>query len=492
MLSNLLTGRTVEDAQFKEQALQLRQSLLRAQFQLPEHDYPVIILIAGLPGSGKGPVVHRLNEWMDPRGITTCAFWDHSDEESSRPFYWRFWRHMPAKGKIGIFLGSWYTAPLQAAFANADMADIQNSLHSIEAFERMLCDDGALILKIWLHVSEETQVMQVAENAPGKKQNPRIPTTPEDIQGTYKRQLEVAELAIQATDSSHSPWHLIEAEDHNYRDITVGKVLLKALQERSAKVTQPDHSQMVASSSTTDTTQQPNRLGKLDLGLALDKDDYKKKLRKYQARLQDLAWEAYRQKRPVVGLFEGWDAAGKGSAIRRVTQSIDPRLYSLIQFAAPSDEERAHHYLWRFWRKLERDGRVTLFDRSWYGRVLVERVEGFARDNEWQRAYSEIRDYEDQLLDHGSILLKFWIHIDPEEQLRRFEERKALPHKQHKITPDDWRNREKWPQYDTAIEEMIRRTSTHRAPWTLIEGNNKRFARIRILKAFCSVMEDAL
>ena len=237
---------------------------------------------------------------------------------------------------------------------------------------------------------------------------------------------------------------------------------------------------------------QPTVLDKVDLTQVLERDEYKVKLRKQQDKLQDLAWELNAQQRSVVAVFEGWDAAGKGSAIRRVTQAIDPRLYKLVQYAAPSDEERAQHYLWRFWRNLQRDGRSTLFDRSWYGRVLVERVEGFARPDEWKRAYNEINLFEKQLVDHGNIVVKFWIHISPDEQLARFEARENELHKQHKITDEDWRNREKWEDYALAVEDMVAHTSTRYAPWTLVAGNDKKCARVEILETLCGTIKKAL
>jgi len=224
----------------------------------------------------------------------------------------------------------------------------------------------------------------------------------------------------------------------------------------------------------------------------MDRKTYKKELEKYQGILRDLGWRAYRQQRSVVAVFEGWDAAGKGSAIRRVTRAIDPRLFRLLQFAAPTDEERAQHYLWRFWRKLQRDGRGTFYDRSWYGRVLVERVENLATTAEWQRAYSEINQFEQQLVNHGVILLKFWIHISKEEQEKRFLARQMTPHKQHKLTEEDWRNREKWHDYEIAVDQMVSHTSTRNAPWTLVSGNDKPHARVQILDTFCTTISQAL
>jgi len=491
MFETLEVGKRIKNSDFNERELPLRQKLLAAQFELAELDYPVIIVVAGLDGAGKGSLVHRFNEWMDPRGIETNTFWKHSDEEESRPFFWRFWRRLPARGQIGIFLGSWYTRPAQAA-VNEEMNKEEFSQYckQIEAFERTLTDDGALIIKLWLHVSHETQRLQLEEAAPEKQQNPRVTDTPYDLRGKYKKTLEVSEQLILDTDSSHSPWHLIEAEDRHYRDITAGEFVLKAMQARASHQAPGAATPLAAEPDPK--TAQPTVLDTVDLSLTLNRDDYKRKLAKYQARLQDLAWQAYRQDRSVVAVFEGWDAAGKGSAIRRVTRAIDPRLYRLVQFAAPTDEEQAHHYLWRFWRQLQRDGRCTFFDRSWYGRVLVERVEQFATEGEWQRAYSEINQFEQQLVEHGSIVLKFWIHIGEDEQLRRFKAREQEPHKRYKITEDDWRNRDKWHDYEVAVDQMVSYTSTRHAPWTLISGNDKPNARIQILKTFCKAISRAL
>ena len=233
-------------------------------------------------------------------------------------------------------------------------------------------------------------------------------------------------------------------------------------------------------------------LDQVDLAQELQGKGYRKELTRYQSELKDLAWRAWQQKRSTVAVFEGWDASGKGGAIRRATWAIDARLYRVIGIAAPTDEEKAHHYLWRFWRHLPGGGHVTLYDRSWYGRVLVERVEALARRQEWSRAYQEINDFEEQLVNHRILLLKFWVHISKEEQLRRFQERERLAWKRHKITEEDWRNREKWDEYMEAANEMLIRTGTDYAPWNLVPGNDKHFARVEVLKTFCKCLDREL
>ena len=491
MFETLEVGKRITADDYDSLQKKLRDRLLEAQLELAGRDYPVIIVVAGLDGAGKGSLVQQLNEWMDPRWIETNTFWEHSDEEESRPYFWRFWRSLPARGQIGIFLGSWYTRPAQAA-VNDEMAPEEFALYckQIESFERLLTDDGAVIIKLWLHISQESQRARLQDDSPHRKSSPRSSDHPYEMRGVYQRTLDVSEQLILATDSSHSPWQLLEAENRYYRDITAGELILDAMLYRASR----DPAGVRAHIPATEiiTGRQPTVLDSVDLSLSLDKEDYEGRLEHYQAQLRDLGWQAYQQKRSVVAVFEGWDAAGKGSAIRRVTRAIDPRLFRLVQFAAPTDEERAHHYLWRFWRQLQRDGRCTFYDRSWYGRVLVERVEEFAAPAEWQRAYSEINRFEHQLVEHGVIVLKFWIHISKDEQEKRFNSRKKEPHKQHKLTEDDWRNREKWHDYELAVDQMVSHTSTRHAPWTLVAGNHKPYARIQILETFCRTISEAL
>ena len=490
MFETLEPGRRVKHKEFEAAETDLRHRMLKAQFELAKRPYPVLVIVSGVEGAGKGTVVHRFNKWMDARRIDTHAFWDPSDEENSRPFYWRFWRAMPAKGRIGVFFGSWYTKPIvDAAMGHIDDERLDHELLRIAQLERLMTDDGALIVKLWFHISREAQQRQLAEGIKIKHQNLRIPETQAAFAQRYDSFAKVSERAIRKTDTHHAPWHLIEAEEPNYRDLTAGETLLRALQEHLQRATADEAPELPVSLLEAG---QPTILDSVPIDAKLSPDQYKQELSKYQEKLQDLAWKARKRKISCVAVFEGWDAAGKGSAIRRITEAIDPRLYRLVQFAAPTDEERAQHYLWRFWRKLARAGRATLFDRSWYGRVLVERVEGFARHDEWHRAYAEINRFEGQLTEHGSVVMKFWIHISKDEQLARFKLREQTPYKQHKITEEDWRNREKWDDYKLAVHDMVTHTSTSDAPWNLVAGNDKHYARVQILKTYCDRLEEAL
>ncbi|TXS95658.1 polyphosphate:AMP phosphotransferase [Parahaliea maris] len=489
MFEALETGKFLDKDSYDEREQVLRDQLLQYQFELAQQQVPVIVVMAGVDGAGKGSVVHQLNTWMDPRGIETNALWMHSDEEESRPHYWRYWRALPRRGEIGIFLGSWYSRLLRVALEDKpDRARQAHRLTQINDFERLLTADGYLIVKFWLHVTRETQRLQLSEEAPIQQQNPRVGADAKAWWKAYPAVLKYAQKALLETDTGNAPWHLVEAEDRRYRDIAVGELLLDAMATRSERRDSPPSPPVPTNIS----RGQPTVLDTVDTQARLGKKEYREQLADYQNRLQDLAWKAHRQQRSFVAVFEGWDAAGKGSAIRRVTGAIDPRLYHLVQYAAPTDEERDHHYLWRFWRNLQRNGRATLFDRSWYGRVLVERVEGFASHEQWQRAYNEINQFEEQLVEHDIVLCKFWLHISPEEQLARFKEREATPHKQYKITEEDWRNREKWRDYELAVEDMVAHTSTADAPWTLVAGNDKYYARIQILSTLCERLEAAL
>jgi polyphosphate:AMP phosphotransferase len=495
MFEGTKLGREVTKEDFKREELELRTDLLTAQRELRGTNTSVIILVLGVDGAGKGVVVDRLNEWLDSRGMQTFAFWDETDEERERPRYWRFWRALPPKGEMSILFGGWYQEPFENRFCGEwSGTKFDNSLKRIADTERMLTRDGTLVVKFWLHMPEEAQRARLKKL---KRDDPDLWKTLPDkgnLSKHYRAFEKVAERMIRQTDTGATPWYLIEATDHRYRDLTIGRTLLRSIRNRLDHPAEP-----AGATPPSDAPALPDEanaritvLDHVDLTQRLDAATYKKSLEKLQREIHDLTWKAYRAKRSSVMVFEGADAGGKGGAIRRITGGIDSRLYRTIPIAAPTDEEKAHHYLWRFWRHVPRAGRITIYDRSWYGRVLVERVEGFASTAEWQQAYAEINRFEEQLVESGAIVLKFWLHISAEEQLARFKQREETPHKQHKITDEDWRNRERWDDYLLAVNEMVVRTSTDYAPWVLVPGNDKKFARIHVLEQVRDALKDAL
>ena len=507
-------GRTIPKETYKAQIPALRTELLGAQRQLTSARFPLIVVFAGVDGAGKGETVNLLIEWMDPRYIVTRAYEEPSIEESERPEFWRYWRDLPPNGRVGFFLSSWYSRPvLDRVRGRQKEPDFERQLDRIAAFERTLTDDGALILKFWMHLGKKAQKKRLQTLEKDPRTRWRVTREQWKNWRKYDRFVGAAERVIQRTSTANAPWTIVEGVDEGYRSLTVATAIKDAIQKALAEGRGVRQSPKVVSGTTAQTKRQavhrssagaanaasgrkpaavPTILNSLDMSQALTKKAFSAELEKYQGRLNLLYRKAKDQGLSTILVFEGWDAAGKGGAIRRLTAALDARSYQVIPIAAPTDEERAHHYLWRFWRHLPRAGRFTIFDRSWYGRVLVERVEGFASEPEWMRAYSEINEFEDELVDHGTVLVKCWVHITPDEQLRRFKEREKAQYKQWKLTDEDWRNRAKWDDYERAVNDMVERTSTHVAPWTLVEGNDKYFARLKILKSACDRISAAL
>ena len=502
-------GRKLSKEEYAAELPLIRARLLAAQFALLKTKVPVIVVIAGADGSGKGDTVNRLLEWLDPRGVETNVFGPRTDEERDRPAAWRFWRTLPARGRIGIFFGSWYTEPiLRRTTGKIGNARFEADLARVAFFEKELAKDGALFVKCWFHLAKDAQKKRLKKFERDPETRFKVTRLDWKHFGHYDRFVGVAERALRLTDPAEAPWTIVEAADDRWRDLAVGRALAEALETRLAAVREAEEKKATLKKAAAEKAPAPPKratkaalanaakgagiLSTIDLERTVSEDEYKKELPRLQERLARLAWEGKKNGVSSVAVFEGSDAAGKGGAIRRVTWALDARLYRVIPIAAPTDEERAHHYLWRFWRHIPPGGSFTIYDRSWYGRVLVERVEGFAREEEWKRAYLEINDFEAQLVESGIALSKLWLHISPEEQLRRFRERQEVEWKKHKITDEDWRNREKWPAYETAIDEMVARTSTHDAPWTLVSATDKKAARLTVLETLCARLEEAL
>ncbi len=514
MFTTVELGRKMSKADYAAAVPTLREELLEIQQQLRQADFPVIVTFGGPDGAGKGATANLLNEWMDPRWIRSHAYLTPSDEELERPEFWRYWRDLPANGRIGIFLRAWYRRPLlDYVFNRLSEAEFDKKLDRIRTFEEELADDGALILKYWLHLGKRVQKQRLRKLEKDPLRSWQVTAEEWEHAKKYDQFIVATEHLITRTSTGAAPWQLVEAVCQRYRGVTVGTSFRDAVARhiekrrlrkevasarknaKAAPKSKPKKREDTASAEnpvvlgTGDTT---TILSKLDLSKHLEPGPYKLALKEQQGRLNRMQMEAKQRGVSSLLVLEGWDAAGKGGAVRRITSALEAHVYEIIPFAAPTDEERVHHYLWRFWRRLGRAGRVTVFDRSWYGRVLVERVEGFATTDEWIRAYAEINDFEQQLVQHGIVLMKYWVHIDQDEQLARFKSREETPYKRWKLTDEDWRNREKWSQYEEAVHDMIERTSTHIAPWTLVEGNDKRYARVKIIRTFCDALEARL
>ena len=486
-------GQTVAKAEYKEAAAQLRPRLLELQRRLAEANFPVIVLLSGVDKAGKGETANLLNTWLDARGVVTRAYNKPTQEESERPEFWRYWRDLPKSGHVGVFMSAWYSAPfLDAVFERSGADQYNAALDRIVEFERTLARDGALILKFWLHLGKDAQKRRFEALQADPLESWRVTDGDWKNLEKYDRFVGAAEQLVKKTSTGTAPWTIVEGEDDNYRDLRVCTALLKALERRldsDAASREANAANGTPASDADGASDGPTVLDRLEMKKRVTKTTYRARLPELQGRLNQLQRRARSEGVSTVLVFEGWDAGGKGGAIRRMIGALHARNYQVISIAAPTDEEAAHHYLWRFWRHLPRAGRVTIFDRSWYGRVLVERVEAFATEEEWRRAYSEINDFEQQLVDHGEVVLKFWMHITKDEQKSRFKERKRTPHKRWKLTDEDWRNRAKWDEYEAAVGEMVERTSTQTAPWVLVEGNDKRYARLRVLEAVCEALE---
>lgn len=492
MFESAEIGHSLDKMVWKAREPGLRSALLDMQFRLlREARFAVVILVNGVDLAGRGETVNLLNEWMDPRHIRTEAFGPMNDDERQQPEMVRFWQVLPPKGHIGILFGNWYTDPLQShAMGDEKHGHFVRRLERIRQFERMLVAEGVLLLKFWFHLSKKAARARLKE----LKSNPRTAwrVTPQEERNleSYDDFIRVADEALRKTSLGEAPWLVIEASDPWYRSLTAGQLLLDAVNRR---LDQPaEHRNPPALAQQSQPLDRLSLLAAQDYQRSVERKRYEERLETLQGRLNGLSRHPRLQRLSLIVVFEGMDAAGKGSTIRRITQALDARFYRVVPVAAPNENERAQPYLWRFWRYIPRRAHATLFDRSWYGRVLVERVENYCSEADWMRAYGEINEFEEELSEAGVLIVKFWLAITPDEQLRRFQERSETPHKHYKITDEDWRNREKWPQYELAIGEMIDRTSTQVAPWHVIASDDKLWSRLQVLELLCGRIERAL
>jgi polyphosphate:AMP phosphotransferase len=491
MLQNIDLSRTIEKGTFKSQKDASDLKLGNLQRVAKSLSIPTIILFEGWSASGKGTLINELILPLDPRGFTVYSDKKPTEEDAFYPFLRRFWRRTPTRGRIAIFDRSWNRRVITDRINKVLKGRrLLQAFEDIRSFERQLTDEGTLIVKFFLHISKEEQKRRF--NALRANRSTAWRVTKDDLrqQARYDEYLAATENMLTETDADFAPWTVVEAHDRRFATLKIFATVIDALERAVAAMAQK--SGTTATSSQLASSFKTTALDKVDLSLSLNEETYDARIGKAQDAIRELEYKIYLRRIPVVIVYEGWDAAGKGGNIRRLTKNLDPRGYGVVPIAAPNDLEKAHHYLWRFWAQMPKAGHITIFDRSWYGRVLVERVEGFCSEAQWRRAYREINGMEQHLGHFGTVILKFWLHIDPDEQLRRFKERENLSHKQWKLTDEDWRNREKLPQYKEAVEEMLHRTTTPDAPWIVVESNCKRYARVKVLEAVCDAIRQRL
>lgn len=476
-------------AEYKKLESNLRVRLLNEQYRhLQLQDRALLVIVAGIDGAGKGETINLLNEWMDPRHIRTLTFAAPSKADRAYPWAYRFWINLPPKGETGIVFGSGY-APLfaEAAKKRIDTDQFERQILYVRKFESSLIANGVQVLKLWFHLSRDAQRQRTEHLLANPSTSWQVSKLDLKAQKNFSAIRRAGQLVIEATDSPHSPWVIIPSADPQLRAVRTAQAMLQAFTQRGLKAPayhDPSESKPLH--------RPPNPLDRLDHTVTIAKPDYESQVLAWQNRLAQALRSKKFRKRALVVVFEGADAAGKGGAIRRVTRAIDARQFNIMPVAAPRPWELSRPYLWRFWRRIPEHGRVEIFDRSWYGRVLVERVEKFVGRQGWRRAYDEINDFEQQLTESGTIVVKFWLSITAGEQLRRFKEREASPFKQFKITPEDWRNRHKWKEYEEAARDMFMRTDTPLAPWHVLSANDKKHARVEVLKRIVLAVERSL
>ncbi len=506
MLEKLDLTKKLSKAEYREKMAELEPELGKLQRTCKELGIPVMIAFEGYGAAGKGVQISELIKALDPRGFEVYAVKNETEEERMYPFLWRFWTKMPEKGRIAVYDSSWYRKVLIDRFdKRTKKSELSSAYDSICSFEQQLTDDGMVIIKIFLAIDQEEQKKRFDKLLSSKETEWRVSEGDLERNREFEKYEKINEEMLKRTDTDYAPWHIVEAMDRKFATAKIYSIVIQKLSRQIELVRRRNEEKRIMKEAamaneikSAEEQPKPDKiltesiLAKADLSLSYTKEEYKKKLKKLQKRISVLHGELYRRRIPVVLGFEGWDAGGKGGAIKRLTEKMDPRGYVVHPTASPNDIEKAHHYLWRFWTAMPKAGHIAIFDRTWYGRVMVERIEGFCTEQEWHRAYKEMNDMEQDLVNAGAIVMKFWMQIDKDEQARRFQARQENPEKQWKITDEDWRNREKWDQYEDAVNEMLIRTSTPSAPWIVVEGNSKYYARIKVLETVVEAIEERL
>lgn len=473
----------------------LKLKLMMLSQKIREQKIPAIIVFEGWGASGKGTLIANLISELDPRGYKVHAMSAATADEARHAWMRRYWLKVPQYGQMAFFDPGWYKEALKARMdGDITEKDFQSRLCDIQDFERQLRDDGYVLVKFFLHIGRKEQRRRFERLEAKKATRWRVTEADWRQNDRYPSYRRAFENILSITEQPGAQWTVLDAEDRESVTrrayITLISLLEEALERTSASLAPfKDKTYRACRAAPMLPIE---RLNRVDLSPVMEQKEYRAELKECQERLSSLHNRLYQEKIPLILVYEGWDAAGKGGNIRRLAHSLDPRGYEVIPVAAPSQAEKERPFLWRFWANLPKDGHIAVFDRSWYGRVMVERIEGFCSEGAWRRAYGEINGFERQLNDWGAIVRKFWLHIDKDEQLIRFRERETTPEKQYKITDEDWRNREKWDDYEVAVDDMLQRTNTAWAPWTIVESNDKYFARIKVLKTVIQAIEERI
>ena len=496
MLEKADLKRKIGKREFKEQVKELKEKLTALDAPIKAAKLPVIILFDGWSAAGKGRLIQNLIQNFDPRWYRVTTTLPPTEAEKREPMMWRHWANIPENGKIAVLDQSWYQELTTLRIDNkVDELTNLRHMNEINSFERGLVNNGYLIIKFFVHITKKEMKKRIDGLMADKNTAWRVTEADRKMLKNYDEYVRVTDPMLEYTNTPEALWHVVSGMDPEASILDVFNIVIdsvstalkmKADRDRlahtAAAVIQPGQYRFV----------QMPLLKDVDLDKSLSDEQYKKQLKAEQDRLSYYHNLLYRHRIPMIICYEGWDAAGKGGNIKRVSAALDPRGYEVLPIASPTPEEKNRHCLWRFWKRLPKDGHIAIFDRTWYGRVMVERLEGFCTTSDWQRAYGEMNDFERQLYDWGAIIIKFWIHISNEEQLARFTARQEDPTKQWKITDEDWRNREKWPLYEVAVNDMLKYTSTEFAPWHIIEGNDKKYARVKTLKIINDTIEKRL
>lgn len=489
MLTNWNPAHMPEKEELKTRLSDARNQLYDLQMKIKEHKVPVLALFEGWGTAGKGSTIGKVIRNIDPRFFKVVTMSEPTAEEQRYPFLYRYFKHIPEQGKFTFLDSGWMEQICRERLEEKnDEKEYGSRIESIRRFERQLTDNGYLVLKFFMHIDQEEQKKREERLLEHKDTRWRVSEFDRWENAHYKKCVKVFSRYMSDTNASTSPWYIIDASERKWAELQVLETMISNIQ-----VALQNQAHSVPILQNVFPLEQIPRLSEIELkDKELEEAEYKTELKKLQSELGELHNRLYRKRIPVIITYEGWDAAGKGGNIKRITEALDPRGYEVHPIASPEPHEKARHYLWRFWTRLPKSGHIAIFDRTWYGRVMVERLEGFCSENDWRRAYNEINEFEKELKEWGAVIIKFWVQIDKDTQLERFEERQNTPEKQWKITDEDWRNREKWDDYEVAVDEMLQKTNTSFAPWHVLESVDKKYARIKALKIVIEEIQKAL